>query len=69
MTRRGSSVSYEIRAGRKLVASVDASTPQEALTQYLRARGCRDDEISRRGPDMASWRGALYRAVLAAEPS
>ena len=67
MARRGSSASFEIRAGSKKVGSVNASTPHEALTHFLRARGCRDDEISRRGRDSVSWRGALYRAVPAPE--
>ena len=65
MRSRHSSESYEIHAGRKLVGSVDASTAQEALVLFLRARGCRDDEISRRSTDSVSWRGALYRAVPA----
>jgi len=63
MRSRRSNESYEIQAGRKTVGSVDASTAQEALVLYLRARGCRDDEISRRSTDSVSWRGALYRAV------
>ena len=45
------------------MGSVDASTAQEALVLFLRARGCRDEEISRRSTDSVSWRGALYRAV------
>jgi len=57
--------SYVVRAGRNDVALRSASTAHEALRDYLRGIGCRDDEIVRMGDDAAAWRGALYRAVPA----
>jgi hypothetical protein len=44
---------------------VTASTAAEALGEYLRGLGCRQDEIVRMGTDVSSWRGAVYRAVAA----
>jgi hypothetical protein len=54
---------YELRSGEHRVGLREASTAQQALLDYLRARGCADDEITRLGPDAVSWRGAVYRAV------
>jgi hypothetical protein len=54
---------YEVRIGRHTVARLEASTPQEALGEYLRGLGCKHDEIRKTGTDAASWRGAIYRAV------
>jgi hypothetical protein len=51
---------YEIRSGRQRVAVQDASSEQEALFDYMRSLGCRDDEIVRLGTRAASWRGAVY---------
>jgi hypothetical protein len=51
---------YEIRSGRHSVARLDASSAQEALFDYMRSLGCRDDEIVRLGARTASWRGAVY---------
>jgi hypothetical protein len=59
-------MSYEIRAGRRIVSHENGSTAQEALLDYLRSLGCRDDEIMRVAVDAVSWRGALYRAVATA---
>jgi hypothetical protein len=53
--------SYEVLSGRHAVALQSASSAQEALIDYLKALGCRDDEIVRMGTDSASWRGAVYR--------
>jgi hypothetical protein len=39
-----------------------ASSAHEALFDYARSLGCRDDEIVRLGVDAVSWRGAVYRA-------
>jgi hypothetical protein len=58
--------SYEVRSGRRFVALQTANTAHEALLDYLRALGCRDDEIVRTGDDAAAWRGAMYRAVAGA---
>jgi hypothetical protein len=51
---------YEIRSGRESVALLDATSAQEALFDYLRSLGCRDDEIVRLGARAAAWRGAVY---------
>jgi hypothetical protein len=56
-------MSYEIRAGQRIVSHQAGSTAQEALLDYLRSLGCRDEEIMRVAVDAVSWRGALYRAV------
>jgi hypothetical protein len=40
----------------------EASSAHEALFDYARSLGCRDDEIVRLGVDAVSWRGAVYRA-------
>jgi hypothetical protein len=54
---------FELRSGEHLIGLREASTAQQALLDYLRARGCADAEIMRLGPDAVSWRGAVYRAV------
>jgi hypothetical protein len=58
--------SYEVRSGGRAVALQIASTAQEALFDYLRALGCRDNEIVRMGSDAAAWRGAVFSVVPAA---
>ena len=55
--------SYEVLSGKRAVARQSASSPQEALIEYLRATGCSPDEITRMGANTVSWRGAVYRAV------
>jgi hypothetical protein len=57
--------SFEVRSGRQRVALLTASSAHEALAEYLRALGCRDDEVRRLGVDVAAWRGAMYKAVPA----
>jgi hypothetical protein len=54
---------YEVRSGRHAVGLKDASSAQEALMEYLRGLGCRDNEIVRMGDAKAAWRGAVYSAV------
>ena len=54
---------YELRQGRRQIGLRDAATAQEALLDYVRSLGCRDNEIARLGADAVSWRGAVYRAV------
>jgi hypothetical protein len=39
-----------------------ADTAREALIEYLRSMGCRDDEMSTLGANAISWQGAVYRA-------
>ena len=55
--------SYEIRYGRRVVTHTTASTPQEALVDYLRSLGCGNDDMVRIGMDAMSWHGAVYTAV------
>jgi hypothetical protein len=61
----GMGTTYVVRSGGSDVALTSASTAHEALRDYLRGLGCRDDEIVRMSDDAAAWRGALYRAVPA----
>lgn len=56
---------YQVRLGDLPVGLREANTAQEAVLDYLRSIGYRDEEIVRVGPDAASWRGALYIAVPA----
>ena len=57
------SKSYEIRSGGRPVSIQSAGTAQEALIDYLRSLGCRNDEIVRLGVDAIAWRGARYSAA------
>ena len=54
---------YEIRSAGRPILLRDASTPQEAVIDYVRSLGCRDDEIRRIAADAVAWRGAIYSAV------
>ena len=63
VTRRGAA-SYEVRSGGRLISLQEASTAQEAVLQYVRSLGCRQDEIRRLAPDTVAWRGAVYSAAL-----
>jgi hypothetical protein len=58
---------YEIRSGKRTVALKYAATPREALIEYLRGIGCRDDEITTMGMRAISWRGAVFTAIAAAD--
>ena len=55
---------YEIRSGRRAVSVRRGPNAQQALLDYLRSLGCRNDEIVRLGGDAMSWRGARYTAAL-----
>jgi hypothetical protein len=57
---------YEVRCGRRLISLQRASTAREAIIEYLRSMGCRDDEMSTLGVDKIVWQGAVYRAVAVA---
>jgi len=57
------STNYEIHSGRRSLSLQNASTPREALTEYLRSLGCYDDEILTMGTDAVAWRGAVFSAV------
>jgi hypothetical protein len=54
---------FELRAGARPIGLREAASAQEALFDYVRALGCRDEEIMRLGTDAVSWRGAVYKAV------
>jgi hypothetical protein len=56
---------YELRSGDRPIGVRDASTAQQALLDYVRSLGCKDEEIMRLGVDAVSWRGAVYKAVPA----
>jgi hypothetical protein len=58
---------WEIRCGRRSLSLQRASTAREALIEYLRSMGCRDEDMSTLGTDAIGWNGAVYRA--AAVPS
>ena len=58
---------FEVRSGRHTVARKQASCAQEALIDYVRGLGCRDDEIVRLGADAVCWRGAIFRAEQTGE--
>ena len=63
VTRRGAA-SYEVRSGGRLISLQEARTAQEAVLQYVRSLGCRQDEIRRLAPDTVAWRGAVFSAAL-----
>jgi hypothetical protein len=58
--------SYEVRCGKRVISLKRSSTAAEAVIDYLRSMGCRDDEMSRVGADAITWNGAVYRAIPAA---
>jgi hypothetical protein len=58
--------SYSVRLSGRSVAVYDASSPAEALVEYLHAQGCRNEEIQRLRPDALAWRGAVFTARAAA---
>ncbi|TML48286.1 MAG: hypothetical protein E6G20_05935 [Actinobacteria bacterium] len=60
--------SYEVRCGRRRISLKRASTPAEAVIDYLRSIGCSDEEMTRVGMDAITWRGAVYKAVPAHTP-
>ena len=55
---------YEIYSGRRVVSTQYSVSTSQALVDYVRSLGVKDDEISRLGVDSVSWRGAHFRAVL-----
>jgi hypothetical protein len=61
----GTVTTYEVRSGGRPVAQLIAISAQEALSDYMKALGCRDAEIVRMGSGMAAWRGAVFSAVPA----
>jgi hypothetical protein len=55
--------SYEVHCGTRRISLQRANTAREAIVEYLRSMGVRDDEMSTLGADAISWHGAVYRAV------
>jgi hypothetical protein len=61
---RSSSKKYEIHSGRRVISTQFSVSPLQAVVDYVRSYGVKDDEIRRLGVDCVSWRGAHFRAVL-----
>jgi hypothetical protein len=61
--------SYAIFSGRRQVGVMTAWSAGEALIEYLRGRGFRDDEMVRMRFDAVSWRGAIFTASKIVEDS
>jgi hypothetical protein len=55
---------YEIHSGRRVVSTQYSVSPSQAVIDYVRSYGVKDDEIRRLGVDRVSWRGAQFSAVL-----
>lgn len=55
---------YDIHSGRRIVSTQYSVSPLQAVVDYVRSHGVKDDEIRRLGVDSVSWRGARFRAVL-----
>ena len=55
---------YEIHSGRRVVSTQYSVSPLQAVVDYVRSYGVKDDEIRRLGVDLVSWRGAQFRAEL-----
>jgi hypothetical protein len=53
------------RSGGRIMSIQHAHNAQQAVMDYVRSLGCRDDEIVRLGGGSVSWRGARFQAVLA----
>ena len=58
---------YEIYSGRRVVSTQESVSPSQAVLDYVRSYGVKDDEVRRLGIDSVSWRGAHFRAVLVSE--
>ena len=54
---------YEIHCGDRVVSHVKSHTPRNAVTDYLRSLGCKDDEMEAMSNQAVAWRGAVYTAV------
>jgi hypothetical protein len=59
-----SKTQFHVIAGRRVVATRSGPSAREVALDYLRAMGCKRDEIVYYGIDGVSWRGAVYRAEL-----
>ena len=56
---------FEIRSGRRTVSTQYSVSALQAVVDYVRSFGVKDDEIMRVGVDTVAWRGARFSAVLA----
>ena len=65
--QRTTTTSYSVYSGKRIVGLQNAWSPSEAVVEYLRRQGYRNDEIRRMGYDSAAWRGATYTAREASE--
>ena len=63
--RGASDGTYDVLCGKRLISHKRASTEAEAVIDYLRSIGRRDDEMMRVGMDAIAWHGAIYKAVSA----
>jgi hypothetical protein len=70
LPRRGTMTKkYEIHSGRRIVSTQYSVSALQAVADYVRSYGVKDDVIRRLGVDSVSWRGARFSAVLVpAEP-
>jgi hypothetical protein len=55
--------SYEVRCGARLLSFQSADTAREAVVEYLRSVGCREEEITGVAVNAVTWRGAVYSAI------
>jgi hypothetical protein len=65
--QRNTTTSYSVYSGKRAVGLQNAWSPSEAVIEYLRGQGYRNDEITRMGYESAAWRGAIYTARKASE--
>ena len=61
---KSTSKKYEIRSGDRLVSIQFSVSPLQAVLEYVRSYGVKDDEITRLGVDCVAWQGARFNAVL-----
>ena len=65
--QRTTTTSYCVYSGKRAVGLQNAWSPSEAVIEYLRGQGFRNEEIRRMGYDSAAWRGATFTARKASE--
>ena len=64
---KSSTRKYEIHSGRRVVSTQYSVSPLQAVVDFVRSYGVKDDEIVRLGVDCVAWRGARFTATLAPE--
>jgi hypothetical protein len=60
---------FHVISGRRIVATRSGPSAREVALDYLRAMGCKRDEIAAQGANSFSWRGAVYRAEPVEPPT